>query len=276
MTAKRIKRLKSKIKNTSDHLNCEELQQSLIRRGLETVSYDPQDKLIVPGKNEVDKFYSLLRKYSFRLFLRDIIQRRERFIKSDLTKYCNSHTAQEYIDFLLKAGIITNITKKSYKLIHENIDSFGETLEWYLAEILRREFYTPSLRSVKFHGLAHGGDYDIIAKFEEKLLFIEVKSSPPRHIHQDVVKEFFNRLEDMNPDLAIFFTDTHLRLEDKINKMIRIEMKERNIKAKITGEENRIFDINKKLFIMRSKPDITGNLKLVARDFFKYNRRFWE
>jgi len=275
MPGKNIKRIKQEESRTEKQTGTETVLKSLISRGFRIAHYNPPEKVLLPEHKDTDKYYSLLKKYSFRLFLRDVIIKRHRFRKSDLTRYCNSHTAENYINFLLRTNLIENITKKSYKLVDERIDSFGDTLEWFISEILRREFLIPSLRSVKFQGLEHGGDYDIIAKLEENICFMEIKSSPPKHIHQESVKEFFYRLEDLNPEMAIFFTDTHLRLMDKINKMFRIELKERGIKTKITGKENTIFDINKKLFILRSKPDIAGNLRVAIRDFYKHKNNFW-
>src|SRR6266542_752765 len=50
------------------------------------------------------------------------------------------------------------------------------------------------------------------------------QSSPPRHIDQKHVAAFFDRLEALRPDMAIFLEDTKLRMEDKLVKMFEVEV----------------------------------------------------
>ncbi len=69
-----------------------------------------------------------------------------------------------------------------------------------------------------------GGDFDVIAAAEGKLVYLELKSSPPKNLTVAEVGAFFDRLQVLRPDLALFVVDTALRLSDKILPMLREEM----------------------------------------------------
>ena len=62
------------------------------------------------------------------------------------------------------------------------LHSFGDTLEWLTAEILRRELGMEAVSRVRLENAAGGGDYDVIAGAEGALIYVETKSAPPRHV----------------------------------------------------------------------------------------------
>jgi len=95
-----------------------------------------------------------------------------------VTRYATAEVSAEYLREILSMGIIAH-TAEGYRLTGRPVTSFGATLEWYVAEILKREFSSDSLWGVKFKRPRIGGDYDVLGKFDGSLLYIEVKSSPP-------------------------------------------------------------------------------------------------
>ena len=198
------------------------LLEMLERRGLKIFSKNPPNGLLFPidfPTGHRSKLYHLLKRYSFRLFARDLIQTGDSFEPSELTRYCSEKGVKRYLGILLKLGIIETGAGNSYRLLRATISSFGGTLEWFLAEIFKREFFSPALYGVRFKGSSFGGDYDVIAMVEGNLIYTEVKSSPPRGIELNEIQAFIGRINDLLPHMAIFFVDTELRMKDKIVPM---------------------------------------------------------
>jgi len=48
----------------------------LKRRGFRAFSQNPRDDLLLPAEEFLDDYYRLLHRYSFRLFIRDVIKHR--------------------------------------------------------------------------------------------------------------------------------------------------------------------------------------------------------
>lgn len=64
-----------------------------------------------------------------------------------------------------------------------------------------------------------GGDLDVVAAAEGKLLYLEAKSGPPKHLTCAEVGAFLRRVRTARPDLTLFVMDTALRLSDKVLPM---------------------------------------------------------
>ena len=221
-----------------------------------------------------NEFYELLKRYSFRIFLRDVIKNKNSFGVKDLVKYCSETTARRYLRSLLSAGIVSPRGRGRYQLFSQSIRSFGDTFEWFIAELLSREFAIPSLWGVKLAETQSGGDYDVMGKLGPYFLYIEVKSSPPKHIEQQEISAFFNRVEEIAPDIAIFLEDTHLRMKDKIVVMFEEEISNRYPKQTASSIPvqrlvKELFHLRGSIFIVNTKPDLVSNLSHCFRFFFQ-------
>ncbi|HET7318378.1 MAG TPA: hypothetical protein VFK23_04495, partial [Nitrospirota bacterium] len=150
----------------------------LKRRGFKVYKKEPPEDLLVPSRKYLAGYYRMLHKYSFRLLLRDVIKHQEFFTLEDVTRYATPEVTREYLDYLLSVRLIKK-RPKGYTLAGGPITSFGATLEWFIAEILKREFGAETVWGVKFKRPRVGGDYDVIARFDGSLMYLEVKSSPP-------------------------------------------------------------------------------------------------
>ncbi len=64
-----------------------------------------------------------------------------------------------------------------------------------------------------------GGDLDVVAAGEGKLIVLEAKSSPPKHVTAAEVRAFLRRIRAVRPHVALFVMDTALRLSDKVLPM---------------------------------------------------------
>ena len=256
------------------------LRGVLRRRGLELFRHNPAQHLLIPPAfppAKKQRFYELCQRYSFRLFLREILIRRGRFRVAEVVRFSTPETGRKYLKALMEMGLAEAAGDSLYRLSSEPPASLGPTLEWFMAEVLRREFSCPALYGLRCRGGRYGGDYDVVADLEGRLLYMEVKSSPPKNIEGGEVQSFLERLSDLLPHLALFFVDTELRLKDKIVPLFEAELLVRSPRnggdppaVEKVGEE--IFFLPPKIYILGSKRSIVKNLGACFRHFFSRPR----
>ncbi len=252
------------------------LEDTLRRRGFRLGKWNPTEELIFPDdlpSNIVDEVFEMLHKYSFRIFLRDVISHREALRAPELTKFCSAPTVREYLDFLENARVIQKTDPITYQMTKESVRSFGSTLEWFVAQIFEREFRSPAIWGVRLMDLDVGGDYDVLARLEGRLVYLEVKSSPPKHIEQSEVGAFLDRVNQLLPNIALFLVDTELRMKDKVVVMFEEELKRRfGAWARRRHPVKRLFDeiffLEERIFIVNSKPNLVSNLGRCLRWWF--------
>ena len=222
----------------------------------------------------LDSVYSLLKKYSFRIVLRDIIKYRESFTSRNLTKFASADAVENFLNILSDLKIIKDNKDASYTFQKNSVNSFGDTLEWFTACLMKNEFAAPSGWGIKLNISGVGGDYDVISYMGNHLIFIETKSSPPAHIEQSSVNEFIARVYSLYPDMAVFFVDTHLRMKDKIAPMMEYALRSKGKGCSLTNLNKEIYELNHCLYITNSKPDITANLRIIISDFLRAKSPF--
>jgi Holliday junction resolvase-like predicted endonuclease len=259
-----VKRLRARLDQRTPHL-----AMLLRRRGFAIYKKEPADDLLIPSQKFLDAYYLMLHKYSFRLFLRDVIKRRGPFALEQVTRYASPSVTNEYLDYLLSVKLVKK-TSKGYVLVKGTITSFGTTLEWYVAEVFRREFGSEAVWGVKFRRPKVGGDYDVIAKFEGSLFYVEVKSSPPKQIYDSEIAAFLDRVADLSPEIAVFLMDTELRMKDKIVPMFENALAKRfPDPAPVVRLEREIFQIAGRIFIANAKESVVGNLERVFGEYYR-------
>ena len=256
----------------------------LRRRGFRIFKKEPQDDLLLPGRRYIDDYYHFLNKYSFRLFLRDVIKRQEGFAIEDVTRYSTREVTEDYTRFLLGMRLIEKAGRGGpYRLKKGPVKSFGPTLEWFLSQIFKREFEAEAIWGIKFKRAVVGGDYDLIAKIDSSLLYMEVKSSPPKQIYANEISAYFDRILDLRPEIAIFFMDTELRMKDKIVPMFEDELRKRApgvlssyLGSPLSSEpppvkrvEKELFQTGDKIFIINAKDSIVNNIEKVLSRYFR-------
>jgi hypothetical protein len=241
----------------------------LKRRGFKVFKQNPPEDLLLPSDEFLDEYYRMLHRYSFRLFLRDIIKHQHFFQAENVTRYASADVTADYLRYLLSIGVITE-TGNGYQLTKSPVKSFGETLEWYVAEILKREFCSESLWGVKFKRPHIGGDYDVLGKFDGSILYIEVKSSPPKQIYAAEISAFLDRVSDFLPETAVFLMDTELRMKDKIVPLFEDELaKKYAVPPALTRMEKELFQIESRIFIINAKDSIVSNIEKVLDRYFR-------
>ena len=245
------------------------LQVLLRRRGFRIFLQEPVEDLLIPSKRFIRDFYMMLGRYSFRLFLRDVIKHQDFFTHETVTRYATAEVTRQYIEYLVSVRLITR-KGAGYAVARKRVRSFGETLEWYVAEILKREFSAEAVWGVKFKGRKTGGDYDVIAKLDCVLCYVEVKSSPPKQIYDSEIAAFLDRVADLSPEVAIFLMDTELRMKDKIVPMFESELARRKKEGvPVVRVEKELFHIGGRIYIINAKDSIAGNMQNVLSRYFR-------
>ncbi len=259
-----IKRLRKSLSELTPSLDV-----LLKRRGFRIYKKEPSEDLLLPAKEFQNGFYELLKKYSFRLFLRDVIKQQNFFRLENVTRYATSEVTKDYLEYLRKVGLIEKVPD-GFRLSLRPIKSFGETLEWFMSETFKVEFAAEAIWGIKFKRPRVGGDYDLIAKVDGSILYMEIKSSPPKQIYQKEITAFFDRLYDFLPEIGIFFVDTELRMKDKIVPMFEEELNMRYVRPpKIVRIEKELFQIGDKIFIINAKDSIAANIEKVLSRYFR-------
>jgi len=141
-----------------------------------------------------------------------------------------------------------------------------------VAKVFEHEFDSPALWGVKLADTKCGGDCDVIAEVENRFVYVEVKSSPPKHVTVNEVSTFLGRVDELRPNLAIFFEDTELRMKDKMVVLFKEALADRfdrNVPAGLmpTRMVRELFKVGNSIYIANSKPDLVPNLMLCLKDW---------
>lgn len=256
-------------------VNCHPVESLLWQRGFPVIAHGGNSQLIFPPDithAEMRSFYQLMRRYSFRLFLRELIQAPEGEDPGQLTRYCSRKTVESYLRTLEELGIVSTHTG-GYRLLKKT-PSFGPTLEWHVCEIFRREFLSPALFNVRLRNTVYGGDYDVIAIIAGYLVYVEVKSSPPRGVEHQAVNAFLDRIGDLRPHLAILFVDTELRMRDKLVPLLSegLERDGKTAQAPVVSRlVDEIFQVGHSIYLINSRKGIYSNVRTCVRDFLLHD-----
>lgn len=249
----------------------------LRRRGFRILSVNPKGYLVFPPDWDnvlEEELYGLLKKYSFRIFIRDVIKYQRSFGVEDLLRYSGREWVERYLGFLLERGVIDRLGEGRYRLNAPSVFSFGDTLEWFVAQVFEREFSMPSLWGVKLEETTVGGDYDVVASLEGKMVYVEVKSSPPKHVEEGEIMAFLDRVEELVPAIAIFLEDTRLRMKDKVVPLFEVALRARGVDVDIVRLSGELFSIRDRVFIINSEPDLITNLSFCLRHYLR-GKGFW-
>jgi hypothetical protein len=248
------------------------LRAMLRRRGLEPFRLVGRRSVIKPRvASQVEAYYQRLKRYSFRLVLRDLITR-PGTEPDRLTRFCSPATVRSHLAFLSKVGLIAP-WERGHRLLVSPVRSFGETLEWFVARLIEEEFSGQTLWGVRVKGMEPGGDYDVLARIEHELVYVEVTASPPKHIYQHDVGSFFDRIAHVAPHVAVYFVDTELRMTDKLVPLFEAELRKRHGAsgrtrfpvARLRGE---LYHVNHRVFLINSKRNLATNFRACLRDYW--------
>lgn len=231
----------------------------LLRRGFRA----KPSRLDLPVPEDADDrtfeaLFRLLDRYSFRLFLRGAIGCQPPFLPDETTRYVAPDQVRAHAEALVALGLAERVEDGRYRLARRPA-SFGPTLEWYVARELTGLGFEVTT-GVRFGARGVGGDLDVVACAEGRLLYCETKSSPPKHLSSAEVAAFLDRVGALRPDLAMFLMDTSLRLADKVLPMLAEELAPRGIRDPPRQLRHDVWALTPHVFAVGAKPSLSGNV----------------
>lgn len=262
-----------------NHLDPSAVRVLLAGRGYASVKYTPVTALpealhlSLPEKRRF--FYRVMQRYAARLIFHDLSLHPRGATVSQLLHYASERSTREILTVFQNLGLVRMIEDR-FQFTFSQTLRIGDFLEWLVATVLQREFSVPAITNVSLQGSKTGGDYDVLGNWLGKLVFVEVKSAPPKGIHNPEIAGFLDRIRDILPDIAVFLVDTHLRVRDKIVLMFEEELIKANgigslRKMPINKIHEQVFQLNHFVYIMNSKRALKSNFRIVFRDYLRYN-----
>jgi hypothetical protein len=235
----------------------------LVRRGLRPRLGAP-DLPFPPalGEDALAALAERLDHYAFRLFLRGAILAGGPFRPADATRYLSAAQARRMADLLATLGLAAPAGRGRLRLLHP-ARSFGGTLEWWVARELARRLGFDAIAGVKSGARGVGGDLDVVAAAEGKLVYVELKSSPPKHVARGEVRAFVRRARGLRADVTVFAVDTALRLSDKVLPMVCAELPYPAPPRRISREN---WEIAPHVYAVNARQDLIENLTVVIAD----------
>lgn len=188
----------------------------LVRRGL-------RPRPIAPGLPfppdldgaRAERLSERLSHYAFRLFLRGAILAGGPFRPAEATRYLAAPAAARMAGELVRLGLAEPAGRGRFRLVHPAAN-FGGTLEWWVGRELGRRLNAEVVTGIRSGAPGVGGDLDVVLAFEGRLVYVELKSSPPKHVSREELRAFVARVRALRPHLAVLAVDTALRLADKV------------------------------------------------------------
>jgi hypothetical protein len=234
----------------------------LVRRGLRPRPAAPD----LPFPDELDdaaadRIAERLSHYAFRLFLRGAILARGPFRPQDATRYLSPAQAGRAALELLRLGLAEPAGAGHYRLRHR-ARTFGGTLEWWVGRALATRLRCDVATGVRTGAKGVGGDLDVVAAVEGKLVYVELKSSPPKHVSREELRAFVARVRALRPHLSILAVDTALRLADKVLPDLAALVP--GAKPVRLSREN--YRVAPRLYAVNARQDLVENLCLVIAD----------
>jgi hypothetical protein len=243
-------------------LSAGEALRMLARRGLRPRVTRPD--LPFPAdldEERAERLAALVAHYAFRLFLRGAIQHPEGFAAAEATAYVDAAKAREFAEALIALRLAARVGADRYRL-RTTARSFGGALEWFVGRTLTRTLGFDVATGVKFRAPGVGGDLDVVAAAEGKLVYLELKSSPPKHVSDAEIAAFFDRIRVLRPDVTLFVVDTALRLSDKVLPMLVAGLKQRLDDTRSPRRvERELWALTPYLYAVNARPDLVANIR---------------
>jgi len=255
------------------------IEKTLKRRGYVYARDGDTKNVILPNaQNAIDRLYRYMASRTFRNVLKKMARKKSSIQLADFEADCQPIKLKEYFRFLESSGILNKESPSSFNLILD-INDFGYTLEWYVAELFKRELGCTAAWDVRVKGIGAGGDFDVLARVEAELAYVETKSASPDKISDSEIRHFLQRDQELDPDISIFLVDSRddlsglvARFEDIITPA---EVEDAGIrdpsyhhKIHQLPDFGGIYHTLRRIFIVNSEPSILTSLRRCLNYYF--------
>lgn len=261
--------------NTSDVVsllnNYYSIENTLKRRGFGDIRFQDDKRII----QKTDELYKDLKSFTIRQILKIIYESELGTDKKDILSTLNNLNEKSLTDKL------TKLISKQY-ILNANVPNkyipipgkdFGRTYEWFISEVMNREIKGIASSGIKIRNLKSGGDYDVICRLEDDIVYIECKSGSINNINESHISNFFSRMRDLVPSLAILLIDTKGINDNFKNIFKSIDWKSYIMvprlpkKRRIKGR-GIFYEIDAKVYVVTAENDLISNIRLAINHFY--------
>lgn len=260
------------------------IENTLKRRGYIYARSGSIDSLVFPKdmpRQDIDRLYKYMSSRTFRNILKDIVARKQDILQTDYTSGCSDVKVSEYFNFLCSTRLVQYDNNSACYSLATKVDDFGPTLEWYVSELFKRELESTADWGVRIKDVKPGGDFDVLARDEAALVWVETKSTRPQDIDETEIRRFLQRDQNLDPNMSIFLVDTRDNLsrlvqafENIITPVVSPERyaSDPNYRQKIKQfpDFGGIYFFQRRIFIINSEPSILAKLRHCLRYYFAW------
>ncbi|MDR7483179.1 MAG: hypothetical protein QN183_10135 [Armatimonadota bacterium] len=200
------------------------VEAALRRRGWRVSAACATAHVLLPrgaDAGQLDRFYQDLHRYHFRRLLQEVAElggvSGEEVAR--LEARWGAQTVHRTFARLAAYGLLERRGQQFALTVA--LRTFGGTLEWFVAQVLQRDFLAPAAWDVRIREIRGGGDFDVLAVLDGRLAYMECKGSPPYNVPADALAEFVGRIRRLGPDLAALVLDTTLQIDRNIIANLR-------------------------------------------------------
>ncbi len=244
---------------------------ALRQRGWQPGPHSPVDRLLLPSplsSDRVDRFYADLHRYHFRRLLQEAVERRALTprVVEDLTARWGTRTVSATLARLEGYGLLRR-RGRGYALAAPHPRAFGDTLEWFVAQVFVREFAAPAAWDVRIRDIGRGGDFDVLAVLGGGLAYVECKASPPYNVEAASLDSFLGRVEALRPQLAVFLIDTTLEVDRNIIDNLRRLLEQRGTPRPVARVGRGLYEWAGRppLYVVTARRSLVANLRTCLR-----------
>ncbi|MBU4304013.1 MAG: hypothetical protein KJ893_00080 [Candidatus Omnitrophica bacterium] len=258
------------------------IEKTLARRGY-TFSKDKTnlskqlftDKILI-NRDYKDTFYRMLSKESCRSVLKQLCASKEGCLKNDLLRNRTTQEVNQLLSTLAKMDLLEKNNGEIFRLKNSDVN-FGKNLEWFISEVFHRELFCVSDWGVHVKEAPEGGDYDVLARAESNIIYVECKAKKPENLKEKELISFLKRDEFLRSYTSILFidsTDEISYINDLINKLgekIKTCIPELGIDF-VMGDppyteslDGGYFHFQGRLFFVNAKKSVLDTIKLCLR-----------
>ena len=246
------------------------IENTLKRRGYEYAGPGSEDSLVFPkdmSSKNIDMLFKHMDSRTFRNILKDVAVRKQNILQDNYKSDCGSAKLSDYFNFLHSTRIIKYDDNSACYYLATKADNFGPSLEWYVSELFKRELSSTADWGVKVEGFKPGGDFDVLARVEATLVYVETKSTRPQDISEKEIRNFLQRDQNLEPNMSIFLVDTRDNLASLVQDFERI-ITPKKYDIRQLPDFGGIYYLLRRIFIINSEPSILAKLRHCLRYFF--------
>jgi len=135
--------------------------------------------------------------------------RKQKFTTDDLFSFFHDKKNREMIRGQILGDLdLTFEDNLVLRQDQQHMNYYSKTFEWYVAEILKREFaFLSSGYGIKVEHSPNGGDFDVLGMSHFDFLYIECKSGKPKNLDDNDIAHFLERSKFINATISIFYID---------------------------------------------------------------------